>query len=149
MGDYGDDQVNDDAHRVLVTLVRPGSVGAIADALSAAGRDLTLSRVTAALVHLQGRGQVVRRPGEGPDPDMWEAVQDAHLGDLADVPSHRTLEEGPALHVSCQDYQAHTSSHRWVDGRFVCDVCTSPHGALARPPGQGAYPQEAVHVQAS
>jgi len=148
-GALGDDVVTDDAHRVLVTLVRPGSVGAIHDALSAAGRDITLARTTAALVHLQAQGQVRRIPGEGVDPDRWEAVVDSHNGDLLDAPLARSLEEGPTLHVQCQDYQAHTTSHRWDGGTFVCDRCTPPHGAQALPPGLGAHPQEAAHVQAS
>jgi hypothetical protein len=144
---------DDDAHTVLVSLIRPGSVGSVRDALGAIGRDLSLDRITAALVTLQGRGLVHRTPGEGPAPDVWEAVPDP--AELVDAVHHaaRHPEPGPPMTIECQAYSAHsTLGHRWdaVAGVFRCYVChpegRPDHVPQANPTGLGGTPQlQEVH----
>jgi hypothetical protein len=141
---------DDDGHTVLVALTRPGSAGSVRDALGAIGRDLSLDRITTALVALQGRGLVTRTPGEGPAPDVWAAVPEAP--EAMAQPLHLEA-PGPPMTIDCQAYSAHsTLGHRWdpVASAFRCYVChpegRPDHVPQANPTGLGGTPQlQEVH----
>jgi putative DNA primase/helicase len=100
----------------------------------------------------------LRTSGGRNDPDpgpSWtgatSAIEKSPFGPVVqDGPSGQRLlsrRDEPAPTIRCDDYHAHQSAHRWLDGRWVCSVCyqsnlsrelepSRPEGAAAREPDE-------------
>jgi hypothetical protein len=69
--------------------------------------------------------QTPRESGVGRDYDWGDLDALLGVGGLADEQRDRASDADGVDHVDCDDYRNHQRRHRYVAGRWVCDVCAA------------------------